>query len=506
LAKKSSAAKASTPKPPNEVPKTLEEAMGEFVDDPLGYVYFAFEWGKGSLVDDEGPDVWQARTLSRIGAQCLTLDHALQLAIASGHGVGKTALIAWLILWFMSTRPHPQVLVTANTRSQLQTKTWRELAKWQKLAINGAWFEWSATAFKYAKEPETWFASAIPWSANNSEAFAGTHEAHVLVIYDEASAIDDVIWEVTEGAMTTPGAMWIAFGNPTLNTGRFKECFPGGRFAHRWITDQIDSRTARKANQAQIAQWIEDYGDDSDFVRVRVKGVFPRASVDQFIGQDLIDKAHARFREGFRTDWAPIVVGVDVAWKGDDESVIRVRQGFVLLYAVAYRGLDPSQLGQRVIKVIEAYQPSAVFIDEVGIGAGTLSYIRLLGFQAAGVNAGHTAPDEQHYHNHGAEMWGHIKQWLMDGGAIDPDDLTLAAQLMGREYTYDHLGRVWLESKDDMRVRHLSSPDHADALGFTFAAPVTMAARTVNTRAPQTVPEWDVFTGQLIRSVERALW
>lgn len=497
----------STPAPSTaEAPKSLEEAIGAFVDDPLGYVYFAFAWGYDALVDEDGPDTWQADTLRTIGEQCLTLDHALQLAIASGHGVGKTALISWLILWFMSTRPHPQVVVTANTKSQLQTKTWRELAKWQKLAINGHWFEWTATTFKYKPDPETWFASAIPWSANNSEAFAGTHEAHVLVIYDEASAIDDTIWEVTEGAMTTPGAMWIAFGNPTLNTGRFKECFPGGRFAHRWLTKQVDSRTAKKANRTQIDQWITDYGDDSDFVRVRVKGMFPRASVDQFISQALIDKAHARFAEGLRNDWAPVIIGVDVAWKGDDESVIRVRQGYVLLYSVAYRELDPAQLGQRVIQVMKAYKPSAVFIDEVGIGAGTLGYLRMLGFTAVGVNAGHVAPQETRYHNHGSEMWGHIKEWLAEGGALDPDDVTLAAQLTGREYSYDHVGRIWLESKDDMRDRHLSSPDHADALGFTFAAPVTMQALAV---IPQQRPatDWDPMTGEPIRDGRRvALW
>ena len=457
-------------------PASLEEAIAEFMTDPLGFVNAVFPWGEGELTGESGPDTWQAGVLSDIGQQCFTLDHALQYAVASGHGVGKTALIAWIILWFMSTRPHPQIVVTANTKSQLQTKTWRELSRWHKRAINAHWFDWQATSFKYKAHPETWTANAIPWSANNSEAFAGTHEAHVLVIYDEASAIDDVIWEVTEGAMTTPGAMWIAFGNPTLNTGRFKACFPGGQFAHRWITRQVDSRQAKMANQTQIAQWLADYGEDSDFVRVRVKGVFPKASVDQFISQALIDQAHERFRQAYWTDFAPIVVGVDVAWKGDDESVICIRQGYRILEKLHFRELDPAQLGQRVIQVIKAYQPSAIFVDEVGIGAGTLAYVRLLGFTAVGVNAGHTAPDDQHYHNHGAEMWGQVKQWLADGGALDPEDRILAEQLMARQYSYDHLGRTWLETKDDLKGRQLSSPDHADALGFTFAAPVTMKA------------------------------
>ena len=406
-------------------PQTLEELIEQFVDDPLGFVCAVYPWGEGPLAGEAGPDRWQTELLTAIGDRCLTLAEALQVAVASGHGVGKTALVAWIIHWFISTRPHPQIVVTANTQAQLTTKTWRELAKWHQRSLHRAWFTWTATKFYHVDHPATWFASAIPWSASNAEAFAGTHEAHVLVVMDEASAIDEVIWETAEGAMTTPGAMWLALGNPTRNAGRFKECFPGGRFAHRWLTRQVDSRTAKLANQVQIQHWLADYGEDSDFVRVRVRGIFPRASVDQFISQALIDQAHARFAEGYRTDYAPLVVGVDVAWKGDDESVICIRQGFRIRETVAYRELDPAQLGQRVVKVIQAYQPSAVFIDEVGIGAGTLAYVRLLGYSAIGVNAGHVAPDDQHYHNHGAEMWGLMKQWLMDGGALDPEDLLI---------------------------------------------------------------------------------
>jgi len=234
-------------------PTALQEAMAGFVDDPLGFVCFAFPWGTGELADQRGPDTWQTAVLEYVGGQCLTAPEALQVAVASGHGVGKTALVAWLLLWFLSTRPHPQAVVTANTKTQLDTKTWRELAKWHQRSVHRAWFAWTATRFYHQDHPATWFASAIPWSATNAEAFAGTHETDVLLLFDEASAIDDLIWETAEGAMTTPGALWLAFGNPTRNTGRFKECFPGGRFAHRWHALQVDSRSGKLANQAQIA-------------------------------------------------------------------------------------------------------------------------------------------------------------------------------------------------------------------------------------------------------------
>jgi len=175
----------------------------------------------------------------------------------------KTALVAWLIYWFISTRPHPQIVVTSNTKSQLETKTWRELAKWHKLAINSHWFEWTATKFYYKQHPETWFAAAIPWSKERSEAFAGTHEQHVLVIFDEASLVDDSIWETTEGAMTQPGAFWCVFGNPTRNTGRFSECFKKIPTPLAYLPGRFPARL-RWPIRTRSNSGSTDYGEDSD--------------------------------------------------------------------------------------------------------------------------------------------------------------------------------------------------------------------------------------------------
>ena len=211
---------------PSENEIALIEDIAAFYDDPLGFVLYAFPWGVngGPLADEDGPDEWQRDVMGAIAESIKAgqdVGTAIQVAVASGHGIGKTALVAWLILWYVSTHEFPQVVVTANTGTQLSAKTWRELSKWHKLSINQHWFAWTATRFSHISYPETWFASAIPWTEHNSEAFAGTHEKHVLVIFDEASAIADKIWEVTEGAMTTAGAMWLCFGNPTQTTGRF---------------------------------------------------------------------------------------------------------------------------------------------------------------------------------------------------------------------------------------------------------------------------------------------
>jgi hypothetical protein len=451
---------------------TMEAVVAEFYSDPLGFVYFNYPWGEEGtpLEKHDGPDKWQAEVLSSISDGVLTTNEAIQIAISSGHGIGKGALVAWIVLWFMSTRPHPQIVVTANTKPQLETKTWRELSKWHKLARNRAWFEWTATKFYYKKHPETWFAAAIPWSADNSEAFAGTHEEHVLVVYDEASAIDDVIWEVTEGAMTTPGAIWLSCGNPTRNTGRFRECF--GKFRHRWQRWQIDSRTAKMADNLQISKWVKDYGEDSDFVRVRVRGVFPRAGDTQLIPSDLVKQAKTRKYAPHSYAHAPKILSVDVARFGDDRSVMLRRQGLVVSNMQKFRGLDTMNLASRVANEILEWEPDAVFVDGIGIGAGVVDRLRQLGHDVIEVTSSNTPKNETKYCNLRAEMWCQMRDWLRAGGWI-PDDTELRDDLIGPTYGYNAAEKIQLEKKEDMKKRGLASPDCGDALAMTFAYPIS---------------------------------
>ena len=176
----------------------------------MGFVLWAFPWGEpGTELENEYPDIWQIETMQDIG-KALELNESrpeeervpIQVAIASGHGIGKTALISWLNLWFISTNYNPQIVVTANTEKQLSTKTWRELSKWHKMMVHKHLFEWTATKFCLKESPETWAAHAIPWSQNSTESFAGTHAESVLYLFDEGSGIMDEIYDVSEGAMT----------------------------------------------------------------------------------------------------------------------------------------------------------------------------------------------------------------------------------------------------------------------------------------------------------------
>ncbi len=444
----------------------LAEEFGKCFSDPLRFVEIAFDWGRGELAGHDGPDEIQRSILGSVGRRLGKTEEAVRLAVASGHGIGKTAVVAWIILWFMSTRPHCAGVVTANTKNQLDTKTWRELRLWHRRAINAHWFSWTATKFAHVAHPETWTIAAIPWSTERSEAFAGLHGRDVLVIYDEASAIDDGIWEVSEGAMTTPGALWCVFGNPTRATGRFHSCF--GRFRHRWITHRVDSRRSRLANQVQISQWVEDYGEDSDFVRVRVKGAFPRAGSDQFIPQTTIDAARRRTGTG----GGPRILGVDVARFGDDRTVLLLRDGDRIAWIRTFRELDLMQTAARVANAIDEHRPAAVHVDGVGVGGGVVDRLTHMGYRCADVNAGGAALDPRRFFNLRAEMWSRMRDWLRDRGDVPADNGDLAEELAGPSYAFDGQQRLCLEKKSDMKARGLSSPDIADGLALTFARPV----------------------------------
>lgn len=464
----------------------LIEDIAGFTHEPFKFVRYTYQWDHAELAGSRGPRDWQRAILDALGSHLrskATRYTPCQIAVASGHGIGKSALISMITHWAMSTCEDCKVILTANTGTQLATKTGPESAKWFRLGINAHWFEVKATSIT-ARDPgheRLWRADFIPWSEHNTEAFAGLHNKgkRIVLIFDEASAIADSVWQVAEGALTDEDTeiIWLAFGNPTQNTGRFRECF--GSLAHRWKTFQIDSRTVDGTNKEQIAKWIADYGEDSDFVRVRVRGEFPRAGSSQFIASDDVAVARCYRAEGFSS--LPKILSVDVARFGDDQTVIGTRQGRKAVILKRLRGMDTVQVAERVIGFIDEEKPDAIVVDGDGIGAGVVDQIKFRGFgqRLFEFHGGSTANDASMYFNRSAECWGAMRDWLSAGAEI-PDDKELASNLCGREYGFTNKNQIQLEKKSDMKARGLMSPDDADMLSMTFA---------VNVAAPKPVPK-----------------
>lgn len=448
--------------------------------DPLECVRYAFPWGEGELAQSQGPRDWQREKLSALRDH-LSNPETRYIpyleAIASGHGIGKSAEVAFIIHWALSCWEDARIVVTANTGDQLATKTVPEAKKWFRRAINSHWFDSRSEFIKVRDDAhkDTWRADFITWSIERTEAFAGLHnEGKIIVlIFDESSAIPDKIWEVAEGALTDERTViiWLAYGNPTKNTGRFRECF--GKFAHRWKTRQIDSRTVEGTNKEQIDKWIEDYGEDSDFVRVRVRGEFPRAGSTQFIPADVV--AAARKARYEHSAVVPRIGACDVARFGDDQSVVGDRQGRRARIWGRYRGLDVVQVAERCIEYIDREVPSAFVIDGDGLGAGVFDYLKHRGYDRRTLlvefHGGAKPRDAEQYFNKRAEVWGMMRDWLQAGAQI-PDDPELDTDLTSIEYGFSRNGQIQLEKKEDMKKRGLSSPDAADMLAMTFGVKV----------------------------------
>lgn len=462
--------------------RELAHDIAQYYHDPYGFVLYAFPWGKGELIDDQGPDEWQTKVLKDLGAGLMTIEQAIKLATSTGHGVGKSALVAMIIVWAMSTCEDCRGVVTANTENQLKTKTWAELAKWHRLSINKHWFKLTATAFFYVMDANhalTWRIDQVTWSEQNTEAFAGLHNQgkRVLVIFDEGSGIPDKIWEVTEGAMTDKDTdlIWAVFGNPTRSTGRFRDCFY--KYRNRWRCTTVDSRNCKHTNKEQIAEWVKDYGADSDFVKVRVAGIFPSMSFKQFIGAKDVDRAYGAELRSEQYNFAPVIISCDPAWEGDDELVIAKRQGlhFEILEVLAKNDND-IEVASRIAQYEDECEADAVFID-AGYGTGIVSAGRTLKRNWRLVWFAEESGDKGCL-NKRAEMWKLMRDWLKEGGVI-PKDQTLYDDLIGPETVPRMDGKIQLESKADMKKRKVPSPNRADALALTFAFPVNGKSRSV---------------------------
>ena len=451
-------------------PDFIKFVVENYHDDPCGY-----------MEDILGmkPAEWQQSVASDIV-------NYRRVAVQSGHGVGKTALCAAMIHWFLATRPRPQIVATANTETQLTTKLWREVAKVNNNAKNRDWFDWTATKFMRANDP-TAFAQGITWNENNPESFAGTHEEHVLGIFDEASGIPPIIWTTFSGAMSTDGARWLATGNPTQNTGTFFEAC-NGKLKWKQEGDELKGlwrgHTVAAMDSPFVSPaWVEEQkvvlGEHSNEYNIRVLGIPPRTSPDQFISPEIVELAmDSKIKPYYRS---PLVLGVDVSRQGGDRTVICPRIGATVPDRI--KEIDNKTL-KEVVKAVadEIYywreemdrEVRAVFIEGGGsLGWGVIEDLWSLGFeQVRDINPAARSSDPDRFSNKKAEMWSSMKDWLEEGGCELPRNDTLLEELITIKQKPDMRNRVKLETKDELRRRGVRSPDYADALALTFAEPV----------------------------------
>lgn len=506
--------------PPLSTDAQLAAFAATFRDDPYGFVMAMYPWGEKTLADGSfnplynrtGPEPWQKRLLVSIGNHVrendarimITLDPLVwRSARSSGHGVGKSALVCWLIHWVMGTRAMARGVVTANTQKQLEDKTWPELAKWHKLFLLKRWFMWMATSYSSALVPEAerknYMITAMTVGEDNVEAFQGLHNASstILMIFDEASGIHPKIWEAAIGATTDGEVFFLVFGNPTQPTGEFADCFD--KHSRLYDTEFVDSRDVSHTNKQALADIIEIYGADSDEARVRVYGQFPHQAYNEFIGKDLARAAQSR--DLFPDPGAALIMAVDVARFGGDEIVISYRQGRDgrSRKRRVFKNLSTVQLTAIIVKEYQIHHPDAVVVEAPGGGDGVIDQLREIHhMKVVEFWPGAQASDQARFYRKRDEVWSLCKDWLVDNGCID-DDEEFFNQLTGLQYGYDRFEqKLKMESKELYKARtDEHSPDRADSFVLTFAVNVLRRDNTLNWRSgqnkTQAVIEYDEF-------------
>lgn len=469
----------------------LAEEISKYYADPLGFVLMAYPWGEpGPLENETGPDENQAEFLNALGAEVKqrrfdgkTPVMPIKINEASGHGTGKSAMGAWITNWIMSTRPFSMGTVTAGTYQQLESRTWAAIRRWTKLCITSHWFDVQAGGIYHKSYPSEWKAVIQSCKEENAQAFAGQHAKNSTSWYllDEASEVPDAVYEVGYGGMTDGEPMMFAWGQPVKNTGEFyRICF--GDLAERWNTRRVDSRTSRFTNKALIEQWIQDYGEDSDFVRVRVFGLPPRASELQFI--DWVRVKDAQKRVVLPLNDEPLIAGMDASGGGAAWNVIAFRRGadaksIPRVRITGEQGRDRNLLVGKCAEVLNTnfngHKVAALFVDSA-FGSPIVERLKVMGYKNVHeVSFGGASPD-MHQANMRAYMWNRMKDWLLTGAIPDDKNLGEAHKLDGQMtrpgYHINRSNKLVLESKEDMQRRGEASPDDADALALTFAMTV----------------------------------
>jgi hypothetical protein len=452
--------------------------------DPLRFVLEGFEWGRGELANAKGPEPWQEWALKEIRDKMMGPGEAIaKLAVASGHGVGKSTLAAWIILWGISTSADCRGLVTGSTEAQVMQRLRAELKIWARRSRLEALFELGATAL-VSTDPAhamTWRVDMVAWTEARPTSFAGLHNSgrRLVVVVDEASGVPDVIFQTLEGTGTDASTelIFLMLGNPLSPSGYFFDAF--NRFSDGWSTRHVDSREVSFTNKQHFERIAAQYGVESDYFKMRVTGHFPSVGASQFLSPALVTMAMER--PMVRPAGDPLVLGVDCARYGPDNSVLFPRRGLdarTIPYE-SYNGLSIPQLEEKVIMFVNRHPDvMQIHVDGGGLGAGVVDHLRLrLSIPIIDV-VGSGKPDQGmigggRYANKRAESYGVLKGALETGLCL-PNDRELLAELTSFEYLFDRRGDILLESKIDLKRRGVESPDRGDALALTYAAQVSV--------------------------------
>lgn len=432
------------------------------------------------------PDEWQKAVLN-------DLVKYPKVSVRSGQGVGKTALEAGAIIWFLVCRPYSRVIATAPTMQQLYDVLWAEIAKWLNDSLVKNLLKWTKTKVYMIGDDERWFATAK--TATKPENMQGFHEEHMLIVVDEASGVADPIMEAILGTLSGDDNKLLMCGNPNRLEGVFYDSHNSDR--DKFKVHKVSSMDSTRTSKDNIDMLLKKYGADSDVARVRVFGEFPKGALDSLISMETVELAcSSRIEESEITTSNVLHVGCDVARFGDDKTVITPRIATKVFPFAKYSKKSTMETAGNVILTCKEYMKKypnlkrcMIKIDDTGVGGGVTDRLRevvseeRLPYTIIPVNNGSAATDD-YYANLGSQIWGEVRDLLeenfsnmMQGekkAVIElPYDDEMIKQLSNRRKKITSSGKIQLERKEEMKKRGVGSPDIADSITLALYEPNT---------------------------------
>lgn len=438
--------------------------------------------------------------------KALRNDVSNRISIASGHGVGKSTLFSILILWFLFAHSDCQVACTAPSADQMYDVLWKELKKWiEKMPKPiGDLYAWESSHVRIKESPATWFARAKTSSKENTEALAGVHADWVLIGADEASGIEEPIFETMEGALTSGKTLVFLISNPTRSIGYFYDTHHKDK--ERWQCYTFSSIDSPRVDQRYVQSIVDKYGTDSVQYAIRVLGQFPDEGImdDQGYVQ-LFNEADIRIIP-FNPDWKPVgrlMAALDPSGEGQDSSEWGARDRTTAAIIGSEAKSTPASLGSKSITLVEKFRidPADFTIDALGQGHPVAMEIALATakeqrpWRVNPVNVGEPAPgaDAELYINLRAMCYYKMMLWARAGGYF-MDSPGLKDELLSIRFKRTANGRIQMMDKVQMRKLGFKSPNKADALAMTFIRPDRPEDRSYNGHVINTTPAFDPFT------------
>ena len=440
--------------------------------------------------------------------------HNRSVAVRSCNGAGKTFTAAVAILWWLMSYDNAIVITTAPSERQVREILWRELRNLYVPVRDTIGGKLTRTRLEFGSKRY-----AYGFSTNTEDRFQGFHSGNILVIVDEASGVDEFIYNAIRGVITAKNSKLLLIGNPHGYAGTFYDAFHKNRkrfetihvsafdlpaFKAEGITeknikdieypdlpqdqhqdqDEFDEEYNLESDNYSLGlsspQWaldvFNDLGPQSSVYQTRVLGQFPEEADDTLI--PLRDVEAAVKRPTQPVPETNPVMGVDVARFGNDKTVIIIRHGPKVIYIDELRKSDIVNTTGAVITAALQYKVKDLIIDEIGVGAGVLDNLKAdRRFNAQGLNGSNSPSNHEKYLNLRAEVFDGLRQRFADGDISIPNDPELISQLASLTYKYNARGQLQLESKDQIRSTGRQSPDKADAIALAFTSEIKSRPR-----------------------------